>query len=52
MFVDYYDYDIFLINFKKEVEDYFFCMEEIKSKIIKVKSYVILFIFNVLNIFL
>lgn len=38
MFADHYDYDIFLINFKKKVEDYFSRMEETKSKNIKVKS--------------
>lgn len=35
MFADHYDFDIFLINFKKEVEAYFSRMKETKSKIIK-----------------
>lgn len=50
MFADHYDYDIFLINFKREVEDYFSCMEETKSKIIKVKSHATSFTSNASNI--
>lgn len=50
MSADHYDYDIFLINFKKEVEDYFSRMEETKSKIIKVKSHTTSFTSNASNI--
>ena len=38
MCADHFDYDIFLVNFKKEVEDYFSGMEEIRSKSSKAKS--------------
>lgn len=50
MFADHYDYDIFLINFKKEVEDYFSRMEETKSKNIKVKSHATSFTSNASSI--
>jgi hypothetical protein len=38
LFKDHYDYDIFMINFKKEAENYFSSLEEIRSKNSEAKS--------------